>query len=277
MNFSVPDFKRKKTVLSTFFILSFFVLALLSNKTVHGQKMPSGKAREYVQIKIYHAADSFQLATINQYLQTALLPTLEKGNFKRVGFFTALDNDTAKDKRLYVFIALSSLQQLENVTALIDKTQVDSIAAPAYTKAAYNAAPYTRIETVLLRAFEGAPQVTISGLKGIVTDRVYELRSYESATEALHQNKVRMFNSGEVELFRRLGFNAVFYGQVMAGSQMPNLMYMTSFDNKAARDERWKAFSADPAWKAMSAKPEYQHNVSKNTIVFLRPMPYSEL
>ena len=32
-------------------------------------------------------------------------------------------------------------------------------------------------------------------------------------------------------------------------AHMPNLMYMTSFDNMAARDEHWKAFSSDPLWK----------------------------
>jgi hypothetical protein len=86
-----------------------------------------------------------------------------------------------------------------------------------------------------------------------------------------------MFNSGEVELFQRLGFNAVFYGQVIAGGRMPNLMYMTSFDNKASRDEHWKAFGGDPAWKEMSSKAEYKNNVSKIDIVFLRPLGYSKL
>jgi hypothetical protein len=35
---------------------------------------------------------------------------------------------------------------------------------------------------------------------------------------------------GEVPLFVRLGFNAVFYGEVIVGSHMPNLMYMTTFE-----------------------------------------------
>lgn len=277
MNLSILNSKRNKAFFSAGFALCFFAVALLWSKTLYGQSMASNRGREYIQIRVYHATDSSQLATISGYLQTALLPSLEKGNFKRTGCFAAIDNDTAKDKRLYVFIALPSLAQLESLTALIDKTQIDSTTTPVYTKAAYDAAPYNRIETILLRAFEGAPQVLASGLKGAVANRVYELRSYESATEALHQNKVKMFNSGEVDLFKRLGFNAVFYGQVIVGGNMPNLMYMTSFDNKAARDEHWKTFGSDPEWKTMSAKPEYQHNVSKNTIVFLRPMVYSKL
>ena len=86
-----------------------------------------------------------------------------------------------------------------------------------------------------------------------------------------------MFNEGgEVALFKRLQFNAVFYGEVLAGSRMPNLMYMTTFENKAARDEHWKTFVADAEWKKLSSMPEYQNNVSKIDIFFLRPTEYSD-
>ena len=67
-----------------------------------------------------------------------------------------------------------------------------------------------------------------------------------------------MFNEGgEIPLFVRLNFNAVFYADVIAGSHMPNLMYMTTFNNKQDRDDHWKVFSADAEWKALSARPEY--------------------
>jgi hypothetical protein len=87
-----------------------------------------------------------------------------------------------------------------------------------------------------------------------------------------------MFNQGgEVTLFKRLGFNAVFYAEVLSGSHMPNLMYMTSFDNMASRDEHWKSFGNDPFWKKLVAAPEYQNNVSKADIFFLHPAEYSDL
>ena len=70
---------------------------------------------------------------------------------------------------------------------------------------------------------------------------------------------------GEIALFSKLQFNAVFYAQVLAGSRMPNLMYMTSFNNMTERDEHWKAFGADTDWKRMSSLPEYQNTVSKQT------------
>jgi hypothetical protein len=261
-----------RNILSLFSIFFFFlVVPAFAQKAV-----PKGK-REYMTIRVYHAADPAQLEAIEQYGHASLLPALEKNGFTRTGFFKSIDNDTARDKRFYVIIPFSTLTQLEKLNEVIDKTLSDSLSSSAYITAVYNAPPYTRMENILLQAFAGAPQVKVPKLNGEANEKVYELRSYESATEALHLNKVKMFNAGEIQLFQRLGFNAVFYGQVLAGSQMPNLMYMTSFVNKAARDEHWKNFGSDPEWKSMSSKPEYQHNVSRINIVFLRPTSYSKL
>jgi hypothetical protein len=86
-----------------------------------------------------------------------------------------------------------------------------------------------------------------------------------------------MFNEGgEVGLFKRLNFNAVFYAQVLAGNKMPNLMYMTTFENMQDREAHWKAFGDDPFWKKLSSLPEYQHNVSHADIIFLHPVAYSD-
>ena len=114
-------------------------------------------------------------------------------------------------------------------------------------------------------------------LSNPLSERIYELRSYEGPTEKRYENKVKMFNDGdEIGLFKRLNFNAVFYGEVLAGSHMPNLMYMTTFENKQDRDEHWKAFSADPQWAKLKVDPQYQNNVSKNVQIFLRPTEYSD-
>lgn len=56
-----------------------------------------------------------------------------------------------------------------------------------------------------------------------------------------------------------------------------NLMYMTSFENKAARDAHWKEFSADPAWKKLNAMPEYAHNFMRMDMYLLNPTAYSEI
>jgi fructose/tagatose bisphosphate aldolase len=73
----------------------------------------------------------------------------------------------------------------------------------------------------------------------------------------------------------QLGFNAVMYGSVISGSHMPNLMYMTTFEDMPSREEHWKTFGNDPEWKKLSAMEKYQNNVSKIDIVFMHPTDYS--
>jgi NIPSNAP len=68
----------------------------------------------------------------------------------------------------------------------------------------------------------------------------------------------------------------VFYGKVIAGSRMPNLMYMTTFNSKADRDAHWELFKNSPTWKAMVAAPEYQHNLNNASIWLLSPAEYSD-
>ena len=87
-----------------------------------------------------------------------------------------------------------------------------------------------------------------------------------------------MFNEGgEIALFKSLDFNALFYAEVISGSTMPNLMYMTTFADMAAHDAHWNAFKNSPEWKKLSALPEYKNTVSKNVTLLLHPTEYSDL
>ncbi len=234
--------------------------------------------REFYAIQIYNLETAAQEQQVDTYLQNAYLPALHRMGIKHIGVFKPISNDTSSNRRIVVLIPFKKLDQY---VAMVDKLATDKQylqAGAAYIDAAYDKPAYKRMETVLLRAFTGMPVSAKPALKSGVSDKVYELRSYESATEKLYVNKVDMFNRGdEVGLFNRLGFNAVFYGEVIAGSHMPNLMYMTSFENMQERDQHWKAFGADPAWKVLSAKPEYQHNVSKNDTWLMRAAAYSDL
>ncbi len=239
---------------------------------------PKTKSREYFELRVYHFVIKDQEATIDNYLQNALLPTLHRKGITRVGVFKALANDTAVDKRIFVLIPHKSLDRFIKLSEQLPNEPDLQIAGGNYLDAVYDKPPFTRFETILLSAFDEMTRLEVPNLQGPKSQRIYELRSYEGATENLHKNKVQMFNKGgEVNIFKRLGFNAAFYGKVIAGSRMPNLMYMTTFENMASRTEHWKSFGSDPEWKKLSPMPEYKNNVSKIDIVFLRPADYSDL
>lgn len=259
-------------------LLYFFILLIISQllTTEKAVASPTAKNAGYFILRVYHYKDALQEASIDSFLQYRYLPFLHSSKLNNVGVFKALANDTATDKRTYVFIPFKSLKEWESFSSNSIEPTVTGDAG--YVNAAYNKPAYTRFETILLKAFPLMEALAPSKLTAPKNQRVYELRSYEGPTEKFFRNKVKMFNEGgEIALFSRLGFNAVFYSEVVFGSKMPNLMYMTSFDNMESRNEHWKAFSADPAWKTLSALPEYQHNVSHSDIIFLRPTEFSNL
>lgn len=256
-------------------LLSLAGFLFLYTSLAFANKAPE---RDFYEIKVYHVSTSEQVKKVNAFLQNAYLPALHKAGIEKVGVYQLTGIDTASDKRIYVFIPLRSLNQVNTLEELPAKDPDFTKAANGYWNAAHDASPYIRIESIVLKAFALMPNLIAPSLSGNKTDRIYELRSYEGATERLYRQKVHMFNEGgEIALFSKLQFNAVFYAQVLAGSRMPNLMYMTSFNNMTERDKHWKAFGADPDWKRMSSLPEYQNTVSKADIILLNPAEFSEL
>ncbi|GGG80257.1 hypothetical protein GCM10007415_10830 [Parapedobacter pyrenivorans] len=232
--------------------------------------------RDFYQLKIYHLKTAHQAERLDDFLEHAYLPALHRAGINHVGVFKPI---AVTDGGLLTYI-LIPYPSYDQFAALDDRLQGDKVyqeAGKAYLLASHDAPPYDRIETILLNAFAGSPRLQLPDLTSPRSDRVYELRSYEGPTEAYYHNKVQMFNKGdEIGLFKRLGFNAVFYGEVVAGSRMPNLMYLTTFENKKSRDEHWAAFGKDEYWKELSAMPEYQNNVSRNQQLFLYPTEYSD-
>jgi hypothetical protein len=253
-------------------LFSFFVLLI----SICMSSYANAAEKYYYQIKIYHLKTQAQEDRLDKYLQNVYIPALHRMGIKNIGVFKPIESDTS-GKRVYVLVPFRTWDQLENVGQKLLADQQYISDGKDYIDAAYNDASYTRLETIVLRAFPKMIEPAVPDLSANKTDRVYELRSYESPTEQFNVNKVKMFNDGnEVALFKRLNFNAVFYAEVIAGSHMPNLMYMTTFNSRPDRDKHWDTFSNDPEWKALVAKPEYQHNVSKADILFLHPTAYSD-
>ena len=256
----------------------YFVLIVLFCGIVFQSGMPPAKTeREFYQLTVYRFKDASQEKIIDNYLQNALLPALHKIGIKNIGAFKNRANDTLADKTMYVLMPVRSLEEIVKTSLKLNSDKDYQAAGADYLNAVYTSAPYSRMETILLHAFSLAPKLQLPKLSGVRKDRIYELRSYESATEKIFENKVHMFNEGdEIGLFKRLNFNASFYGEVVAGGKMPNLMYMTCHENKTVRDANWKNFVNDPYWKKLSSMPEYQHNVSHIDISFLYPTEYSD-
>jgi hypothetical protein len=178
---------------------------------------------------------------------------------------------------LLVLTSYPSLSAMEQIQA--------KLAADAeYQKAAdaYNALPglnYERMESSLLRAFDGYPTVVPPPNDGKRPARLFEFRQYESNNSGTLKRKVKMFNDGEIGAFQRAGGQPVFFGETIVGPRQPNLTYMLSYDDLAGRDKVWKAFGADPEWQKLRTTPGLSDAeiVSNITNYLVSPLPFSQI
>jgi hypothetical protein len=235
------------------------------------------KGPDFYQIQIYRLKEKAQEQRVDNYLAKAYLPALHRAGIKSVGVFKPIPSDTASGKQIIVWLPFSSLEQMDKLPAALAKDVVYQTAGVDFLNAPFKNVPFLRKEFILLKAFPDAPTFFIPKHKTRPSERIYELRSYEGPTENLFRQKVKMFNQGgEIKLFNYLNFNAVFYAEVISGSTMPNLMYLTTFSDRTSHDTHWDAFKNHPDWKKLSALDEYKNTVSRSVIRLLYPTDYSD-
>jgi hypothetical protein len=166
----------------------------------------------------------------------------------------------------------------------MEQTLAKLAADAEYQKAldAFNLQPglnYERMESSLLRAFEGYPAIVPPPNDGKRPGRMFEVRTYESNNTGTLRRKVKMFNDGEIGAFERAGGQPVFFGETLIGANQPNLTYMLSYEDLAGRDKVWKAFGADPVWQKLRSTPglsdaEIVSNISNYLVT---PLPFSQI
>ncbi|MEO6327829.1 MAG: NIPSNAP family protein [Ginsengibacter sp.] len=252
---------------------TFFISALLLSQVAYCAK----DAPDFYQVNVYHLKSNEQVQMIDQYLKNAYLPALHRAGLKKIGVFKPIANDTSVAKFIYLLIPFNSVKAWANINKTLDKDDVYKSSAKNFIEAVSTNAPYERIESILLEAFPGQPHLVVPPSKS--SERVFELRSYESPTEHLYNKKMAMFNTGgEVPIFNRLGFNPVFYARVLSGSHMPNFMYMPIFESVEKRNEQWKVFGNDPQWKDISTQPGNENKVSVSHIdsILMHSTEYSD-
>lgn len=218
-----------------------------------------------------------KLEAYGEFLKEAV-PALNRAGMKPVGVFRLLKEDNPKleiegnPNELWLLLPNPSVGMLPG---LVEDPAWQSPGAEAILMAPKDDPAYERFESSLLLAFEGHPKLEVHSNKD--TRRV-QLRIYESHTIERHLKKVAMFNEGgEIEIFRKSGMNAVFFGQALVGTLLPNLTYMLQFDDMAAMEAAWNTFRNHPDWKVLSQDSEYKDTVSRITNLVMRPLAASQI
>lgn len=232
------------------------------------------KSTMFYELRVYSLKDQKQQSLVENYFKDAAIPALNRLGIQNIGLFTELK--PAGQSKLYVLIPYHSLVEFSTTDEKLSSDKIYQKAAETYLNAPATSPAYERIESSLMKAFAHMPKLEVpSG-----TPKLFELRRYEHATESAGKKKLEMFNdAGEIDIFKRLGFKPVFFGETLIGENRPNLIYMVAFEDMNAHGARWKAFGSDPEWKKVSARPEYADEklVSKITSIFLTPSACSQI
>ena len=229
---------------------------------------------EYYELRVYTLKNDTQQKLVEDYLQNAAIPALKRAGVKYNGVFTELN--PAGQTKVYVITQYNNLNHFNTIAETIGKDKEFMAKGAAYLNATAKEPAYERIESSLLKSFTHALKIAVPEKK----TRIFELRQYQSASEATGKKKIEMFtDKGEIDIFKRLGFKPVFWGETVIGPLRPNLTYMVSFDDMDAKNAHWKAFGGDPQWKKISSVPEYADAllVSKITSTLLVPTAYSQI
>lgn len=240
---------------------------------VHAAIKQKAAKPEYYELRAYTLKNETQQKLVSDYFQNAAIPALNRLGSKNIGVFT--EQQATGQTKIYVIIPFKSFEDFSKMNERLLADAAYQQAGTAYLNAPATEPAYERIESSLLEAFATMPKLEVPASK----PRLFELRRYESASEAAGKKKIEMFNQGEIAIFKRVGLTPVFFGEALIGEMRPNLTYMLTFDDMDEHDRNWKTFGSDPEWKKISGMPEYANDkiVSNITRTFLVPTSYSQI
>ncbi len=230
---------------------------------------------QYYELRVYTTKAEAQQERISAYWEKAAVPAYNRLGVATVGVFTELE--ASPTSHVYVLIPFASAAAYAAVPAKLAADAAYQAAGADYLNREKADPAYERFESSLLVAFDGMKTLAVPPSAAEQKPWIFELRTYESPSEAKGINKVEMFNAGEIPLMEEVGLSPVFFGQTLVGPQMPNLIYMVSGEDTEAHKTHWKGFFEAPVWKKLSGDPQYKGNVSKVVSVFLKRLPASQI
>jgi hypothetical protein len=231
---------------------------------------------QYFELRRYHALAGPGRRRLTDFLQEAALPAWNRHGIAPIGVFSVLYGPSRPT--VYVLLPHPSLASVVQTPQRLAEDAAYREAGAAFLNTPLDEPAYVRMESSLMRAFSGMPRLEAPAGAAENAARLFELRVYESHSEPAGQRKIEMFNAGgEIAIFRKTGLTPVFFGETLVGPQMPNLTYMLTFSDMAARDQAWEVFREDPDWIRLRDDPYYADTVSNITDIILQPAPFSQV
>ncbi|MDR2423119.1 MAG: NIPSNAP family protein [Prevotellaceae bacterium] len=225
--------------------------------------------RDIYEWRIYTLAD--ENAELDNFYKDVLIPAYNRQGVS-VGAFTTFKPDEKAEKQRYYLFVYPDINTFYKVQNAIWKDETFNRESKRFFEYSAQKPVYSNYESFLCEAFERVPHL----LKPAADRTLFEFRLYQSPNAEANQRKIKMFNVEEINLFDKTGVNSVCYGKVLAGSQMPSLIYLIWHRSEETRTAAWNTFVNHEDWKRMKALPEYANTVTNIKVALLAPLSYSQ-
>lgn len=233
------------------------------------------RKNQFFQLEYFYMRNGTQPERANDFFANYFLPAAKRIGLGPLGFFSPVIGERSP----YILL-LASHPTLDSFGTMFSRLSEDAEFQKGMAKFHLPGNPgYTRRENSLLRAFDAMPSIQTPPSDRKRPARIFELRTYESNDLNTLHRKIKMFEAGEIGIFKRLGMSPVFFGEAIAGRNLPSLTYMLAYEDLAARERLWKEFGSDPEWVKMRAQSgnadaEIVSNISN---ALLKPSAFSEI
>jgi len=266
--------KRREFLKTSVAASALLGLSCAETKSQTGGQVYSGK-QEYYELRAYRLKLGAGHELLDTYLEQVAIPFWNGLGIKPVGVFT--EPEPKGPPQVFVLIPYPNIESFAAATARLNAVLPITTAANDYLHCPKNNPAFDRIDSWLMLAFSGMPKIELPAYSRDKKPRMFEIRTYESHNELKALKKVEMFNSGEIDVMRKVGLAPVFYGQALIGPSLPHLTYMLSAENEEAHKQHWAAFGKHPTWNKMKDDPVYADTVSTIRNWFVEPTSYSQI
>ncbi len=257
--------------LATLLILTSSI-GLLSCSSSNKVFEDNSSTKEFYELRIYETSSDENATLLDRHLSDNLIPMLNTAGIDKIGVFE--ESASNRPPWRYVLISYDNVQQYLDATGGDLNRNISEAASSSYKMVSKTRPVYDRIKSSFFEAFDVWPK-SQSPLFG--SDRIFQLRIYESQSEDAGKRKVHMFNNGEIPIFNDVGLTPVFFGEALSGHNLPNLTYMLTFKDEAEMKKAWEGFLAHPDWAKMKEVEMYKNTVSYISNIVLKPLDYSQL
>src|SRR5437899_9022240 len=163
----------------------------------------SGNNREFYELRAYRLKPGADHALLDSYLEHALIPALNRLGAKPVGAF--VEQEPKDGDKIWVLIPYSSVDSFSNTVAKLTGDSDYLKSGAEYLSVPKDKPGFDRIDSWFLLAFGGMPKIELPPYSRNRQPRIFELRTYESYSEAKALKKIDMFNSGDINVMPEVG------------------------------------------------------------------------